>query len=296
MVRGSPFTALCRQLAELATPVVADLHAHTTASDGDYTPSQLVALARGARLRALAITDHDAVDGLPPAREAAAGTGLEIVAGVECSAEFAGRELHILGYFVDDADETFRGQLREVQARRRERFLRAVDQLRAGGAAFTPGLVENLAARTPSLGRRHLAGLLVQSGVAAHRGEAFGVHLRALEPPVAPIHLTPSGEVIARIHSAGGIASLAHPPREFALAEFRTLQEMGLDAIEAHCPSTASRAGELVAAAGELGLGVTGGTDTHGPPPVGALRPRRVGDFGLSATDWRALRGRAGTP
>lgn len=291
MVRGSPFTALCQQVAALTRTVVADLHAHTTASDGDYTPSQLVALARRARLKALAVTDHDAVDGLAPAREAAAGTGLEIVAGVECSAEFAGRELHILGYFIDDADAAFCAHLTDVQSRRRERFFRAVDQLRAAGADFTPGLVENLAARTPSLGRRHLAGLLVQSGVAAHRGEAFGVHLRALDPPVAPIHLTPSGEVIARIHAAGGIASLAHPPREFTGIEFGALRELGLDAIEAYCPSTASRSAELVEVAKELGMRVTGGTDTHGPPPEGAANPRRVGDFGLGAADWELLRG-----
>lgn len=293
MVRGSPFTSLCRLAASLARPVVADLHAHTTASDGDYTPSQLVALARQARLEALAVTDHDALDGLALAREAAAGTGLEVVAGVECSTEFAGRELHVLGYFVDDADAEFRAFLTGVQARRRERFFRAIDQLKATGVAFTPGLVENLAGRTASLGRRHLAGLLVQSGAAATRRDAFGLHLRALDPPVAPIHLTECGEVIARIHAAGGVASLAHPPREYAELEFTQLRDLGLDALEAHCPSARWRVAELVASAAALGLAVTGGTDTHGPPPEGVTRPRHVGSFGLGLLDWRALQGRA---
>ena len=294
MPRGSPFTALCQLAAALARPVVADLHAHTTSSDGDYSPSQLVALARQARLLALAVTDHDSVDALAPAREAAAGTGLEVVAGVECSAEFAGRELHVLGYFVDDADADFRAHLLGVQARRRERFRRGVAQLEAAGVAFPPGLVENLVARTPSLGRRHLATLLVQSGVAASRHEAFTNHLRALDPPIAPIHLTPVAEVIERVHRAGGITSLAHPPREFAEAEFRHLRGLGLDALEAHCPSTAARSGELVSAAKALGMLVTGGTDTHGPPPAGAANPRRVGAFGLSLVDWRKLKSRDG--
>ena len=289
MPRGSPFTALCQLAASLARPVVADLHAHTTVSDGEYSPSQLVALARRARLSAFAVTDHDAVDALGPAREAA-GTGLEIVAGVECSAKFAGRELHVLGYFVDDADADFGSHLRRVQARRRERFARAIDQFETLGVAFTPGLVENLVARTPSLGRRHLATLLLQMGVVASRHEAFTNYLRALDPPIAPIHLTPVAEVIEHIHSAGGVASLAHPPREFAEAEFRQLRELGLDAVEAFCPNTAPRSGELVGMAKALGMLVTGGTDTHGPPPAGAANPRHVGDFGLGLVDWRRLK------
>lgn len=290
MPRGSPFTALCQLAAALARPVVADLHAHTVNSDGEYTPSQIVALARQARLAAIAVTDHDCVDGLPEAVAAAAGSSLVVVPGVECSARFDGRELHVLGYFVDAADPDFRAHLADVQRRRRARFLTAIDQLEALGASFPAGLVDSLAARTPSLGRRHLANLLVQSGTAENRGEAFGRFLRALDPPLSHGHLTDAGEVITRIHAAGGIASLAHPPREFGDAEFTRLKALGLDALEAHCPSTAGeRTKELTSSAARLDLLVTGGTDTHGPAPIGHPSPRRVGSFGLPHAEWVRL-------
>src|SRR5271155_147552 len=97
MPKHSPFTALCGQLAKLNRPQRADLHIHTTASDGDYSPSQVVALARQAGLLAVAITDHDTLAAVKEAQNAVAGQ-IEIVPGVEISTEYAGRELHILGY------------------------------------------------------------------------------------------------------------------------------------------------------------------------------------------------------
>ena len=290
MPRGSPFTALCRQVALLSRPVVADLHAHTTASDGDYTPSQLVGLARVARLDALAVTDHDTVAAVAAARAAAAGTGLEVVPGVECSADFNGRELHILGYFIDPADPVFVAHLAAVQARRRERFFAGIDRLTAAGVAFTPGLVETLAAVTPSLGRRHLAGLLVQTGAVESRRQAFEAYLRPLAGAIPPTHRTPAGEVVARIHAAGGLASLAHPPHEFADGgPFVELRTLGLDGVEAKCPSAAGERGRfLLQVAAEVGLVVTGGTDTHGPGP------RPVGSVGLSQVEWDRLKSHAG--
>src|SRR6476660_7365413 len=98
MPRGDPFTALCRQAAELARRVVADLHLHTTASDGDFTPSQVVAFARQARLDAIAITDHDTLAGVGEAQEAAGG--LRVIPGVELTAEWDGNEVHVLGLLV----------------------------------------------------------------------------------------------------------------------------------------------------------------------------------------------------
>src|SRR6187402_3477329 len=99
MPRTSPYTTAASRLARLTTPARADLHAHTTASDGEYTPSQLVAQARLARLCAVAVTDHDTLAGIEEARAAAAGR-LELVPGVEISTGFAGGEVHLLGYFV----------------------------------------------------------------------------------------------------------------------------------------------------------------------------------------------------
>src|SRR5947209_14483330 len=101
MPARSPFTMLCQLAARGPKAGRADLHLHTTCSDGTYTPAQVVELARRCGLSALAVTDHDTLGGIAPARAAAAGRAVEVVAGVEISAEFRGREVHLLGYFFD---------------------------------------------------------------------------------------------------------------------------------------------------------------------------------------------------
>ena len=100
MPAGAPFTALCQSLGRPRAVGRADLHLHTTFSDGLYTPAQVIDLARRSGLAALAITDHDTLAGIDPARRAAAGSSVEVVSGVEITAEFRGKELHLLGYFV----------------------------------------------------------------------------------------------------------------------------------------------------------------------------------------------------
>src|SRR4051812_43146048 len=101
MPARQPFTLLCQQLAQGPKVGRADLHTHSTASDGTYTPTQIVELARRAGLAAVALTDHDTLAGLPEARLAAQGTALEVIAGVEITCEFHHRELHLLAFFVD---------------------------------------------------------------------------------------------------------------------------------------------------------------------------------------------------
>src|SRR5947207_14379908 len=104
MPARQPFTALCRALAQPRTHGRADLHLHTTCSDGTYAPAQIVELARRCGLSALAITDHDTLAALPAARAAAADSGVEVIAGVEISSEYNGRELHLPAYFVAPDD------------------------------------------------------------------------------------------------------------------------------------------------------------------------------------------------
>src|SRR5947209_6415560 len=104
MPAGSPFTTLCRLAARGPKAGRADLHLHTTCSDGTYTPAQVVNLARRCGLSALAITDHDTLGACAAARSAAAGTGVEVITGVEITAEFRAKELHLLAYFVAPDD------------------------------------------------------------------------------------------------------------------------------------------------------------------------------------------------
>src|SRR5436305_5920696 len=171
MPAQQPFTTLCRLVAQ-ARPHTdrADLHLHTTHSDGSYTPVQVVELALRSGLCAIAITDHDTQEGVAPARAAAAGTGLEVIAGVEISTEHQGRELHLLGYFVSTEDAALAQALEELRRRRAERFHEMIERLRGQGVSL-PTL--EVPSGAHALGRRHLAELLVRQGKVSTIREAF---------------------------------------------------------------------------------------------------------------------------
>jgi predicted metal-dependent phosphoesterase TrpH len=288
MPRHDPFTAFCRQAAALRAPRRADLHAHTTASDGDLTPAQLVGFAQRAKVLAVAVTDHDTVAGVPDALRSAIGSGVVVVPGVELSTYFRGREVHLLGLFVDPNHDELTATLARLCDRRRDRFRDFVSKL---DARIPESLVANVEAVSPSLGRRHLASLLLKSGAARTRAEAFRRFLDPVRSQVVPKELLPVADAIGLVHRVGGVASLAHPPGEFDEAVFTELKEMGLNGIEALHPGASNKQIDFLReTARTLGLFVTGGSDTHGTDCPG----RKVGDAGLGEDDWDALRRAAG--
>lgn len=288
MPRGSPFTALCQQTARGGRVVAADLHTHTTASDGDFTPSQVLAFARQARLSAVAITDHDTLAGLPPGAD-----GVRVVPGVEMSGELDGRETHIVGLFVRPDCGELVEHLAGVCNRRRERFRAYIRALAANGAGFPAGLVEAVEAGTASLGRRHVAGLLVRAGLAKNRFEAFGRFLHPLAGTVPPTHLTPAADVVRLIRAAGGVAVLAHPPREVTEAGLRRFRDLGGRAVEVVFPAAlVGHTQRLRGLCNAVGLAVAGGSDCHGPEPAG----RAVGSRGVTKGEFDALDALAGSP
>jgi predicted metal-dependent phosphoesterase TrpH len=287
--RRDPFTRLCGRLAELARPRRADLHAHTTASDGEYTPGQVVALARQAGLCAVAVTDHDTLAGVPEAL-AAAGEAVEVVPGVEISTSFAGRELHLLGYFVRADHPELNAALAALCASRRERFRDFVARLRERGLPLPEDRARLVEEATVSPGRRHVAGLLVACGHARARTEAFHRFVNPLARSVRPKALVPLEEAIRLVHAAGGVASLAHPPPDLADNALAELRGLGLDALEVVYPwgrsSTAARLREVAA---RFGFAASGGSDCHGPEPA----HRRVGSHAITSDELAGLRGRA---
>lgn len=286
MPRREPFTALCQQLASLRAARRADLHAHTTASDGEYTPSQLVALARQANLAAVAVTDHDTLAALPEALAAAHQT-VEVVPGVEVTAEFDGREVHLLGYFVRTDHAELNATLDRLCARRRERFHNYLQML----AAIPDDRAKLVEETTASLGRRHVAGLLLACGIARTRNEAFHRFVGPLTGKVLPKERVPVADAVALVHAAGGAASLAHPPADLTDDAFRRLRGCGLDAVEVEYPwGRSSPAGRLREVAERFGFLVTGGSDCHGPEPA----HRRVGSHGVTTEQLARLRDRAG--
>lgn len=292
MPRRQPFTTLCRRVASLGAPSRADLHVHTTASDGEYTPSQVVALARQAKLAAVAITDHDTLAGLPEAAAQADGT-LEVIPGVEITAEYAGREVHLLGYFVRLSAPALTEALERICESRRARFRDYIEKLAERGTAIPADRAMLLENATPSLGRRHVARLLIACGFASNTDDAFRRHLAPLRGRILPKERLPLADAIGLVREAGGATSLAHPPPEFDESDFLLMKEMGLSAIEAeYAWRRSAPANRLRDIAARLGLCVTGGSDCHGPHPV----HRRIGSVTVRAEQLLELRDAAPVP
>jgi predicted metal-dependent phosphoesterase TrpH len=260
MPAGQPFTRLCQLAARGPRAGRADLHVHTTHSDGTYTPGQVVELARRAGLSAVAITDHDTLGGIPPARSAAAGSGVELIPGVEITTEHRGRELHLLAYFVAE-DGPLANALAGLRKHRVERFQEMVERLRQAGVSVPQ---EELTADAP--GRRHLAEWLVKAGRVATMRDAFTRYLSDDGPVTVPKRRLPIAEALALVRDAGGVAAWAHPSYDCTLEGLAELRDLGLGGVEAEYPDTKRRRTlELRAWADRLGLAITGGSDCHGP-------------------------------
>jgi 3',5'-nucleoside bisphosphate phosphatase len=256
-----------------------DLHTHTTASDGRCAPAELVARASAAGVTVLAVTDHDTFAGCGEAEAACAAGGLEFVPGIEITAALDGGDVHVLGYFLDVRSAALRTFLAAQRLQRIDRVRQIVDRLGAHGIALDadeilrPGLHD----ASRSVGRPWVARALVAGGHVADTDEAFERWLERGRPGFVPRTGGAPAEIFARIHEAGGIASLAHPG---LLAHDEWLPLFagdGLDALEAyHTDHDASATRHYIALAGRLGLAVTGGSDYHGDPSHGPGGPGSV--------------------
>jgi predicted metal-dependent phosphoesterase TrpH len=284
MPRSSPFTALCQTAARPLRTDRADLHVHSTASDGLYTPTEVIGLARRCGLAALALTDHDTLAGFAEAR-IAAGASLEIIAAVEITAGHEGREVHLLAYFVDPTSAPLLAALERLRAGRVTRFHAMFDSLVAAGLPLRPEDIPTSPRDT--LGRPHLARLIVQAGRASTTREAIQRYLLDNSPHAVAKPRLPVAEAVALVRAAGGVLSLAHPSHHTtreSLVEFRRL---GVAAVEVEYPDfKGSRVRQLRQWASELGLAITGGSDCHGPGK------RAVGSHSIARAELEALRER----
>lgn len=284
MPAGQPFTRLCQQMSRPAYLGRADLHLHTTASDGLYTPAQIVDLAQRSGLAAVAITDHDTLTGVAPAQQAALGRSVEVIPGVEITAEYAGVELHLLGYFISLTDPDLNAALEQLRRDRQARFGRMLKRLDQLGVSVDESL---LGAQEGTLGRRHLAELLVRAKKAATVREAFQRYLGDRGRVAVDKARLPVDQALALVRRAGGVSSWAHPSSQCTRESLAVLAGLGLQAVEVDFPSCRpGRSAELRRWARELGLAVTGGSDCHGPG-----QPRRApGACGVSAQELGLLR------
>jgi 3',5'-nucleoside bisphosphate phosphatase len=284
MPSKAPFTRMCQAMSALRERGTADLHVHSTASDGLFSPQEVVAIARRAGLSAVAITDHDTLDGYLAVKET---LGIEIIAGVEISAEFEGRDLHLLGYLVDPDHADLSTALEQLRGQRRERFDAAAGRLRRAGASIEDSALRQLRDGGSTLGRRHLARLLIESKQAGSFFEAFARFLNKPEIMELPKARLPVAKVIELVRAAGGVASWAHPASNSTIEQMRHLRSFGLMAVECEYPfAKASHGRRLRAMAEELGLAITGGSDCHGPKP----NNRAIGVKGISWSELNRMK------
>lgn len=247
----------------MSSSLLYDLHTHTTASDGRMTPVELVRSARKAGVAALAVTDHDTVAGLDEAEEEARRSGVELIPGIEVSATAHATSVHILGLFIRPR-EAWLGEFFDTAARERlERIHRIVDKLASLGVHVEAS--EVFAKSTHgTVGRPHVALVLVERGIVSSYSEAFDRYLGQSAPAYVSFEKLTTKEAIALVRRAGGVSSLAHPG---LLGRDELLPEMvdeGLQAIEVyhgeHSPGLAERYLDF---ARTHGLLVTGGSDFH---------------------------------
>jgi predicted metal-dependent phosphoesterase TrpH len=248
----------------MAHPKKIDLHIHTTASDGQLSAAEVVRIALDRRLVAIAITDHDSVAAVDEAISAAAGSALEVIPGVELGVAYEGADVHLLGYLIDHQDLRLNQALRRFQRGRFRRGEKIVNKLNQLGVDLRIETVMAIAGDSP-LGRPHVADAMVREEYVDSFREAFARYLGYHAPAYVPRSGSSLGEAIELIHSAGGLAVLAHPGtlnRDDLIAE---MVRLGLDGLEAyHFQHDESTIRRYVLMAHEHGLVYTGGSDCHG--------------------------------
>ena len=266
-----------------------DLHTHTTESDGRYAPAELVARASAAGVTVLAVTDHDTVAGCEAVAAGCAEKGIAFVPGIEITAVRETGDLHVLGYFFDPHAPGLLGFLAEQRRQRVERIRQMIGKLAALGIVLDAEQILRPALDDPkkSAGRPWIARALLSAGHVSTVNEAFERWLERGKPAFVSRIGASTAEVIAQIHGAGGIASLAHPVLMHHDERIPGLVAEGLDAIEAyHSKHDAATTKHYLGLAATLGVAVSGGSDYHGHETYG---PSRLGSVALPRDAYERL-------
>ena len=246
-----------------------DLHVHSTASDGTFSPEALVDYALQKQLAAFALTDHDTIDGLAPAIAYARNTDVEVIPGIELSTEYNGRDIHIVGLFIDYENPVFLEHLAEFCASRDRRNEKMAARLTEAGCPIT---MEELTEAFPDavITRAHFARLMMQKGYIQQIKEAFEKYIGDNGPCFVPREKVTPWDGVRLIREAGGLAVLAHPVlyhmNEHALHKLLfPLKDAGLTAIEG-LYATYNHADEAMVRrlASRHSLLLSGGSDFHG--------------------------------
>ena len=246
-----------------------DLHTHSWFSDGTKSPTELVQLAANSGVSAIAITDHDTMDGVDEAMAVSSEFGVEVVPGLEVSVIHKKKPLHILGYFMDPADSKLAAALSVLQEARDRRNAKIIAKLQAVGVAATVEELKKISG-IGQTGRPHIAKLLVNHGLVRSIPQAFDEYLKKDAKAYVARFAYSAEEAISFITEAGGLAVLAHPIQvdktlNSLVTLLPVLKSYGLDGIEAYYPTQKKKMRKRIRMfARENDLLLTGGSDYHG--------------------------------
>ncbi len=252
-----------------SVPRLIDLHTHSTASDGSLSPRELLIYAKKKGAAAISLTDHDTVAGIEEALTAGREQDLEVIPGLEISAQYTGGTMHILGYYIDPSGPVLNQELNRLQEARRDRNPKIVEKLQGLGLPITFDQVQALA--KGQIGRPHIAQALLQTGAVSSLEEAFQKYLTKGAAAYVEKFRFPPHKAISLILRAGGIPVLAHP-KTLQCSSFRDLKILveelivsGLKGIEVFYPDHSSeQTAAYFSLVRELDLLYTGGSDFHG--------------------------------
>lgn len=246
-----------------------DLHVHTTASDGVYTPVEVIHMAEKIGLRGIAITDHDTLEGLNTARDLIASESLsiDVIPGVELNTDYGDDEVHILGYFIEDNDGILNKRLDEIKLERHQRAERIISRLEQLGIHINLGEVKKQAGGGV-IGRPHIARAIRDKGYTASEQEAFDLYIAHGKPAYVPRYKFTPEEAIHLIKYVGGISVLAHPGLIGDHSLIGRIIAMGIEGLEVFYPEhNQNQIDKLIVLARQHNLQITGGSDFHGTGP-----------------------------
>jgi len=254
----------------------ADLHIHSSFSDGEWSPKEIILTASKLGLSAIAITDHDTIAGITEAEKIASTAGIEIITAVEINTEYNDKEIHILGYYLDINSPALSEGLKRQREARLKRNEEIVDKLNKLGLKISFEEVLGLAGGE-SLGRPHIAQALVNRGYAQCKEEAFAKWLKRGSPAYVPRRSISWQEAIKLINQARGIAVLAHPGKSYVDHLIPQMIKEGLEGIEVWHPSHSPEDSErYLQICKDLSLLPTGGSDAHSHKDIPLIEQFKV--------------------
>lgn len=258
---------------------------HSWASDGDVSPTEVVRIAAAARLDVIAVTDHDIASGVQEACLEAANHSVTVVPGIEISSMWEGRELHILGYWIDPFSPPILEHQELAVRRRSVRMEAMIERLRGLGLEVSMNDVELAAGPSvKALGRPHLARALFNRGHTRYYADAFNRYIGDLGPAYVAEGFPLPADAIDTIHRAGGVAVWAHPAPAWFREGIPLLQEWGIDGVECYRPGMLEADVHLFERETHArGLLPTGGSDWHGP------QRSKMGDFAVDGARIREV-------